>query len=108
LSRYYIFNIYETTIETFPKNLFADNQSVIKISINPVNAFGWIIPYRKISGSFEITEGRDLVDIIKEDDRTGVICLRARLRTGKVVVKVISNYSFLPSIVEISIFPNNA
>jgi hypothetical protein len=105
---YYIFNIYETIIETEPKNLFADSRSVVNISISDVNALGFKVPFRKIFGSFEITEGKDLVDIIKENDKNGSLSLRAKNRTGKVVIYVKSKYSFLPSLVEINIYPNTA
>jgi len=105
---YYVFNIYETTVETWPKNLFADNSSTVNISINPVNAFGFKIPFRKIYGSFEITGGKHLVDIVKEDDINGILTLRAKNKVGKVIIYVKSKYSFLPSLVEINIYPNTA
>jgi hypothetical protein len=105
---HYVFNIYETTIETKPANLFADKQSEVTISIVPVNAFGFQVPFRKITAGFEITEGKDLVDIIKEDDKNGSLILRAKERTGKVVIFIRSKYSLLPSLVEIFIYPNTA
>jgi hypothetical protein len=105
---YYVFNIYETTIETKPENLFADKQSEVTISITPVNAFGFKVPFRKIPAGFEISEGKDLVDIIKEDDKNGSLILRAKERTGKVVILIRSKYSLLPSLVEIYIYPNTA
>ena len=104
----YIFNIYETTIITEPQNLYANSHSVVKILINPVNALGFKVPFRKISSSFEITEGKDLVDIVKQDNKSGYLVLRARNKTGKVVIYIKSGYSFLPSLVEINIYPNSA
>jgi len=105
---YYIFNIYETIIETQPKNLFADSQSVVNISIYPVNALGFKVPFRKICGNLEITEGKDLVDIIKEKDKNGSLSLRAKNRTGKIVIYVKCKYSLLPSLVEINIYPDTS
>jgi hypothetical protein len=105
---HYIFNIYETTIETVPENLFACSRSAVNISINPINALGFKIPFRKISGSFKIIEGRDLVEIVKEDDKEGRLSLRAKCRTGKIVIYVKSKFSFLPSLVEINIISNAA
>lgn len=105
---YYVFNVYETEIEIKPKDLFADNHSVTTISIYPVNALGLRIPFRKINAGFEINEGKDLVEIVKEDDRSGCIVLRAKNKTGKVVVYVKSKYSLLPSLIEINVYPNTA
>ncbi|MDR3627807.1 MAG: hypothetical protein P4L45_13280 [Ignavibacteriaceae bacterium] len=105
---YYVFNVYETEIEIKPKELFADNHSVTTISIYPVNALGLRIPFRKINAGFEINEGKDLVEIVKEDDRSGCIVLRAKNKTGKVVVYVKSKYSLLPSLIEINVYPNTA
>jgi hypothetical protein len=105
---YYVFNVYETEIETEPKNLFADNRSVIVISIYPVNALGYKIPFRKINAGFEIKEGRDLIEIVKEDDKNGCMVLRAKNMTGKVIIYIKSKYSLLPSLVEINVYPNTA
>jgi hypothetical protein len=105
---YYVFNVYETEIETGPKELFADNHSVATITVYPVNALGFRIPFRKINADFEIKEGKDLIEIVKEDTKNGIIVLRAKNRTGKVVIYVKSKYSLLPLLVEINVYPNTA
>jgi len=105
---YYVFNIYETDIETSKDNLFADSRSVVSICVYPVNALGFRVPLRKINASFEIEEGKGLVEIIKENDNEGMIVLRAKNLTGKVVVYVKTKYSLLPSMIEINIYPNTA
>ncbi len=107
-SYYYLFNIYETTININPLNLFADNHSTASITIIPVNALGWKVPFRNIPADFEIKEGRQLVDIIYEDKKRGKLILQAKNITGTVVIYVKSKYSLLPSLVEIHIFPNYA
>jgi hypothetical protein len=102
----YVFNIYETKIDIIPNKLFVNGLSITNISIIPVNALGFKIPFRKISGTFEIVEGKELVDILREDDGKGRISLRAKNSSGKVVIYVKSKKSFLPSLVEINIYPN--
>ncbi len=61
----YLLNIYEVTYKVTPKELFADYKSTVKIECIPVNAFGWEIPFRNTYCKFEITQGKDLVEIIK-------------------------------------------
>ena len=105
---YYIFNIYETVIETSSKSLFADGHSTITITVVPVNALGWKVPFRNVSSNFEIREGRDLVNILYEDKNSGKLILQAKHRTGTISIYVKSKYSLLPSLVEINIVPNFA
>jgi hypothetical protein len=103
----YAFNIYETEVDMIPKKLFANGISITNISINPVNALGFKIPFRKISGTFEIVKGKELVDIVNEDDENGRISLRAKNSSGKVVIFIKSQKSFLPSLVEINIYQDS-
>ena len=105
---YYVFNIYETEIETGKNELFAGSRSVVSIHVYPINALGFRVPFRKITASFKIEKGKNLVEIFKEDDDGGLIVLRAKNTTGKVVVYVKTKYSLLPSIIEINIYPNAA
>ncbi|MGA7721317.1 MAG: hypothetical protein WCA84_09075 [Ignavibacteriaceae bacterium] len=102
----YVFNIYETEIDIIPNKLFVNGLCITNISIIPVNALGFKIPFRKISGTFDIVEGKELVDILREDDGKGRISLRTKKNSGKVVIYVKSKKSFLPSLVEIIIYPN--
>ena len=105
---YYIFNIFETTIQVNPQNLFADNQSTITIEVIPINALAWKVPFRNVTVDFKITEGQDLIKIIYENRDKGIIKLKAENITGKVMVYVKPKYSLLPSIIEINIYPNLA
>ncbi len=102
----YIFNIYEVNYDVSTKEIFADNQSVVKINVFPVNGLGFKVPFRKSNVKFYITEGKELIDIIKLDENSGEIILKAKNQTGKVVIKFKSKYSLFPSIVEINILPN--
>jgi hypothetical protein len=105
---YFIFNIFETTVQVEPKDIFADNHSIVNISVVPVNALGREVPLRTVPAAFEFSEGKDLVDVIKEDINNGKLILRAKDRAGTVIIFVKSKYSLLPSLVEIHIYPNRA
>jgi len=102
----YIIKIYESTVEVEPKNLFADNQSTVTISVIPLNSFGWKALFRNAPAEFEITEGNTLVEILLHDKENGKLILKAISSTGKVVVQIKSKYSLLPMVVEIIIEPN--
>lgn len=105
---HYVFNIYETTVQVEPENLFAGSKSTIRITVLPINALGFKVPFRNIYSKFDITEGKELVNIVKEDNQNGSLSLKAKNGTGKVVVIIHSGYSLLPSLVEINIYPNAA
>jgi hypothetical protein len=102
---HFLFNIYEVKIVAEPEVIFADLSSEIIIVIKPINALGWEIPFRSVSGKFKIVEGNDIVNIILKDEENGFILLRSKGIDGKVAVYVDSEYSFLPSYIEIQIFP---
>ena len=102
----YIIKIYESTVEVEPKNLFADNQSTVTISVIPLNSFGWKALFRNAPAEFEIIEGNTLVEILQHDKENGKLILKAISSTGKVVVQIKSKYSLLPMVVEIIIEPN--
>ena len=104
----YIFKIYETKVETSAQSLFADNNSTVIISVVPVNSFGCKAPLRKSNAAFEIREGKELVDIVSEDDSSGTLILHAKYKTGKVIVYVKPELALLPTLVEINIYPNLA
>lgn len=105
---YFVFNIYEVTYKMEPHNLYADNQSLIKITTVPLNSFGRRAPFRHSFTTYEITSGRELIEIILEDRQYGILILKAKNITGKVNVFVKSEHSFLPSSFEINIYPNFA
>ena len=101
----YIFNIYEVIYNVAPKSLYADSKSVVTVSSIPVNAFGWKTPFRTAPADFKIKEGNDLVEIISEDSKKGILILKAKNNPGKLVLYVKSRYALFPSSIEINIHP---
>ena len=102
----YVFSIYEVTYSVRPEKLFADGQSTLTIKAIPINSFGWKAPFRSAYAKFEITEGKDLVNIFSQENDSGQLILQAKNKTGEVVVLVHSKYALLPSSIEITIYPN--
>ena len=102
----YVLNIYEVEIHVNPQNLYADNQSTLTINAIPINSFGMKAPFRDSPATFEIREGKDLVEIVTENEQQGFLTLQSKNRTGKVIVFVKPKYALLPSSVEIEILPN--
>lgn len=99
----YIFNIYEVTYTIKPQSLYADSNSTVMISSKPVNAFGWKAPFRNAHAYFDIKEGKDLIDILSEDNYKGILVLKAKNKPGKIIVYVKSDCALLPSSFEINI-----
>lgn len=108
LSYHYLINIYEVTYSINPENLFADYKSTVTIKTIPLNSLGLRAPFRHSSTNFQIIQGSQLVDIIREDPLKGICVLRAKGQTGKVVVYVKSVNSLLPSELIIFIYPDYA
>ena len=104
-SRIYIFNIYEVTYTVNPQSMYADSKSTIKISAKPVNAFGWKAPLRSAPADFNIKDGKDLVDILSEDNSKGILIIKAKNNPGKIVLYINSKYSLFPSLLEIIVYP---
>jgi len=102
----YVFNIYEVIYSVDPPSLFADDHSTVTISVIPLNAFGLRAPFRYSSASFDIKEGKGFIEIIKEDNKNGEMIVKAKRETGLVAVLIKSEHSFLPSLIEIRIYPN--
>ena len=103
-----IFNIYEVTIRVEPNEIFEDNQSVITITAVPLNSFGKKVPFRDVNAKFEISEGKELVTVLKKDEKKGILILKSTNKTGRVEIIVISDKSLLPTIVDFTIIPNFA
>ena len=101
----YFFNIYGVTYSANPKNLTADNHSKIKIEAIPVNAFGKRVPFRYVEASYEFVKGEELVTIIAEDKKTGLLTLEVDNKPGEVILKALSPKSLLSSLIEINIAP---
>ena len=102
----YLIKVYESTVEVKPKNLFADNQSTITISVVPLNGLGWEALFRTSSAEFNVVEGVSLVEVILLDNEKGKLILKAKSEAGKVVVEIKSRHSLLPMLVEIYVQPN--
>lgn len=102
----YVMNIYEVVIEVTPKELFADSQSIVVIKASPVNAFGMKIPFRKVAAQFEITSGRELIDIIHSEIESGKMILKSKNKTGIVTILIKPEKALLPSEITIPIYSN--
>ncbi|MHB8581491.1 MAG: hypothetical protein ACYDA4_16735 [Ignavibacteriaceae bacterium] len=105
---HYLINIYEVTYSINPGNLFADYRSTVTIETVPLNALGFRAPFRYSRTKFQINQGSQLVDVIREDSLKGILVIRAKGQTGKVVVFVKSVNSLLPSELTIFIYPDYA
>ena len=108
LSYHYLINIYEVTYSINPENLFADYKSTVTIETIPLNALGLRAPFRHSRTNFQIIQGSQLVNVIREDFLRGICVIRAKGQTGKVVVYVKSVNSLLPSEIIIFIYPDYA
>lgn len=102
----YLVNIYEVTVLVEPEALYADNHSTVIVSAIPLNSFGWKALFRTVTAEFVIEEGNSLVETIKTDTKNGKLFLRAKYETGKITVRIESEYSLLPTIIEIPVNPN--
>ncbi len=98
---YFIFNIYEVTYSVRPKHLVADSQSTLSICTIPINALGIQVPFRYAPANFQIVEGRNLIIVIERNNRKGKLILRAKGKSGIVLVQVNSDYSLFPSTITI-------
>ena len=108
LAYYYLFNIYEVTFSVSPKDLYADGESTVTIKVTPLNALGFKALFRSSPAEFSIQDGRELVDIVREDTSEGTLVLRAKDKTGIVTVIIKPLHALLPSQVEINIYDNLA
>ena len=102
----YVFNIYEVEIGLEPKELFADDTSTLTVKVIPINSFGKRAPLRTVECIFQIIEGKELVDIIEQNQSVGEIIFKAKSNIGKLVLKIRTGYSVAPMLVEINIQKN--
>jgi hypothetical protein len=102
---YYIFSIYEVNIVVKPKVVFADPSTEIKVTVEPINAMGWDIPFRTVKAKFKILEGDNLVIIKLVDEENGFILLQSIGTEGKVGIYIDSEYSLFPSYIKVQILP---
>jgi hypothetical protein len=102
---YFIFSIYEVNIVVKPKVVFADPSTEIKVTVKPINAMGWDVPFRTVKAKFKILEGNDLIKIKLVDEENGFILLQSTGSDGKVGIYIDSKYSLFPSYIEVQILP---
>lgn len=102
---YFIFSIYEVNIDVYPEIVFADPSSEIKVTVKPINAMGWSIPFRTVKAKFKILEGNNLILIKSVDQENGFILLQSVGVEGTVGIYIDSEYSLFPSYIEIQIHP---
>jgi len=104
----YIFSIYETDFRVSATHLVADGNSQLTIIAIPLNGLGFRAPFRKVPTVYMVDEGNNLIEIIQNDEMHGILKIRAKLASGKVVISAKSKYALLPSLFEILILPNIA
>lgn len=105
---HYVYNIYEVSYNVSSQNLYADNQSTVRINAVPVNALGFKAPGRKVEAEFSITEGKELVEIIDYRPDIGTIELKALDKAGTVTIQMKSRFTLMPTLIEITILSNTA
>lgn len=88
-----------------PDKMFADNQSTLVIEAIPINALGWRTPFRIVNATYKITEGQELVTIIKTNFANGMIELKTNKKAGNVSIKAFSSKALLPSSIDFIIHP---
>lgn len=102
---YFIYNVYGVEIKKTPENLYADQSDIMKIEVIPVNALGTKALFRSSSATFEIIEGKELIEVITKNDSQGVLIIRSVGKTGIVGIKIVTQFSLIPEYVEINIQP---
>lgn len=103
---HYIFHIYEIDYRLSSRTLYADYNSIVKIEALAVNSLGFKAPFRNPKITFEISEGKELIEIVENDPGKGILMIRAKGERGLVVIKAKSVYSMFPTLFEIEIVPN--
>jgi len=95
LSWLYVFNIYEVGISV--NQLSSLNYD---IKIKPKNSFGLTTPLRSIKYSFEVSEGEQNIENIK-DDGSGKLSIMLKSDSTKVKLQIKTNKTQNLSLVEI-------
>ncbi|MFA8342246.1 MAG: hypothetical protein ACEPO8_04665 [Rhodothermaceae bacterium] len=101
----YILAVYEVKFQVSETQLFADNESETTIIAVPINAMGFKAPFRKTEISYKFETGSDLVET-ENNSEEGIIKLKAKNETGTVVLFIKSDYSLMPTKIEIIINSN--
>jgi hypothetical protein len=102
---YFIYNVYGSEIRKTPEYLFSDQESEMIIEVVPINALGSKAVFRTSSAKFEIIEGNDLIEVIMENTKKGVLKIRSKGKPGKVGINIKSEHSLLTEYIEIEILP---
>lgn len=100
---FFLYNIYGSEVRRYPKDLFADISSEMKMEVIPVNALGKKAWFRNSSATFEFVEGLELIEIIERNEESGFIKIRSKGVAGLVGIKIKSEHSLLPEYIEIEI-----
>ncbi len=102
----YLISIYEVIYRIEPQNLYADYKSEVTVTAVPINGMGGRAWFRKAGAEYILTEGKNLVEVIKNDEAEGVLVLRAKDKPGIVRITAKSKFALLPSPIAIDIYPN--
>ena len=104
----YIFSIYEVEYTISSRILYLNSDSKIVIEAIPVNSFGFRAPFRNSYTKFSVVEGKELIEIVENNNEQGKLIIESKNIPGKVVIRVKSKFSLLPTEFEIKIIPNIA
>jgi hypothetical protein len=103
LSYYFLYNVYGTEVRLEPASLYADPTSEVTLKVIPINALGYQAIFRNSNASFEIVDGKELVEIIFIDKSAGLLKLKSVGRIGIVGIKINTPYSLMQEYFEIEI-----
>ncbi len=95
ISWMYIFNIYEIDIKIDRQTLFSNGKSRSVIELVPMNSIGMKAPFRNVNSKINFVNGKELVDVIL--DEKNLIILQSKFDTGKVELKIESEYLLYPN-----------
>ncbi|MBK8945836.1 MAG: hypothetical protein IPM32_11285 [Ignavibacteriae bacterium] len=97
----YFFSIYEVKFSTSFQNSILKTDSENFIEFYGINSFGQNLSFRNLEMTFEILEGKELVNEIKK--KSNKVFISTNQIEGKVVLKVNSKFSLNPTIISINI-----
>ena len=95
ISWMYIFNIYEIDIKIDKHTLFLNGGSSAVIELVPMNSIGMKAPFRNVNSQIKFIDGKELVNVIYESQNK--IVLKSKSDTGKVELKIESDYLLYPN-----------
>ncbi|MBK7106112.1 MAG: hypothetical protein IPH62_12590 [Ignavibacteriae bacterium] len=96
----YFFSIYEIKFSTSFQNSTIKTNSENFIEFYGINSFGQKLSFRNLDITFEILEGKELVNEIKK--KSNKVFISTNEIEGKIVVKVNSRFSLNPIIISIN------